>query len=223
MILQIARSNFIKAWCVLLISGSTAMAQLPVEVFGGQKKSTLDIMFFRFIKKNDQTNSPWLYFHRNRATADYRMTTTNYLPVLSSTEAISWNHQSLKGIAPVFTLQFLQRGLFPKAGVQYALTKEKITVFTWLVYGIKNNTDPDYFLLLRYSPKLTQTTKLFTQLELVNSFAFKKERQYNFIQRARIGITKRKWNLGAGIDLQQTGRTQFEKTANPGLFIRHEF
>ena len=85
---------------------STAKAQIPVEIFAGHERTTVDIMFFKYFKNNQGENSRWLFFNRNRASVDYRMTKTSYLPQFGFTEAISYNHEKLKGFAPVILDRF---------------------------------------------------------------------------------------------------------------------
>ena len=65
---------------VFIVTNFSLIAQIPVEIFGGHHRSTIDIMFFKFFKNNKAENSPWLFFNRNRASIDYRMTDTSFLP-----------------------------------------------------------------------------------------------------------------------------------------------
>ena len=70
-----------------------AMAQIPVEIFAGHKKTTADIMFFKFFKNKDAQNTDWLFFNRNRASIDYDMSSKTNLPQFGFTEAISYNNK----------------------------------------------------------------------------------------------------------------------------------
>jgi len=210
-------------YIILLCSYGTTKAQIPVEVFGGHERTTVDIMFFKFFKNNQGENSRWLFFNRNRASADYRMTETTYLPQFGFTEAISYNHERLKGFAPVVVGQVLSWGVYPKAGIQYAHVKKDLTVFTWLVCETLEHPDLDYFLLFRYTPKLSDKVNLFTQVESVNAFPTVSSGNYNFIQRLRVGIQLKSYQLGTGADFNQTGNYTFTKAFNLGGFIRHEF
>jgi hypothetical protein len=72
---------------VVLYKG-TAFAQIPVEIFAGDKKATVDIMFFRFFKNSSGDNSKFLFFSRNRASINYEMSGTENLPQFGFTEAI---------------------------------------------------------------------------------------------------------------------------------------
>lgn len=213
-----------RALFIILIGvWSTAKGQIPVEIFAGHERSTVDIMFFKYFKNNQGENSRWLFFNRNRTSVDYRMTKTTYLPQFGFTEAISYNHEKLKGLAPVIVGQVLSRGVFPKAGIQYAHITKNMTIFTWLVCETLEKPDLDNFFLFRYTPKLTEKVKLFTQVESVNAFPTVSTEDFNFTQRIRLGLQLKMYQFGAGVDFNQTGNTTFTKMYNVGGFIRHEF
>jgi len=213
-----------RAFLIILIGFySTVNAQLPVELFGGHERTTVDIMFFKFFKNQQDENSRWLFFNRNRASVDYRMTETTMLPQFGFTEAISYNHEKLKGVAPVVVGQIFSWGVFPKAGIQYAHIGKNLTIFTWLVSETLEHPDIDYFLLFRYTPTLTEKIKLFTQTESVNTFPTASADNFSFIQRFRLGVQLKTFQVGAGVDFTQTGNNTFTKSYNAGGFIRHEF
>lgn len=214
----------VKALCIILvvICGS-AKAQLPFEIFAGHERTTVDIMFFKFLKYKQGENSRWLFFNRNRASMDYRMTKTAFLPQFGFTEALSYNHEKLKGLAPVMVGQVLNGGVFPKAGIQYAHIRINMTVFSWLVCETLKKPDLDYFLLFRYTPKLTEKINLFTQVESVNAFPTASTDNFSFTQRLRLGIQLKTYQFGAGADFNQAGNSTYTKTFNVGGFVRHEF
>ncbi len=207
----------------LLLYASNATAQIPVEVFVGNEKATIDIMFFKFFKTTLGENSRWLFFNRNRASIDYRMTKTEYLPQFGFTEALSYNHPKLKGFAPVFVGQVLNWGVYPKAGIQYVILKKEITAFTWLVCETLKSRTIDYFLLFRYTPQLSDKIKLFTQLESINTLPTSTNSNYIFTQRIRFGLSVSGGQFGVGTDVNETGRNNFTYTYNIGGFLRHEF
>lgn len=207
----------------MLFFRSIAMAQIPVEVFAGDKKATVDILFFRFIKNKEGHNSKILFFNRNRAGIDYKMTKTTNLPQFGFTEALSYNHEKLKGFAPVVVVSILNKGVFSKAGMQYAKTKKSYSLFTWLVSETIKDPDIDFFLLARYSPKLTDKLSLFSQLELVNAFPTAVQNNFSFTQRFRLGLKTGNFQFGAGIDLNELGRKDYTNTINAGGFLRYEF
>lgn len=207
----------------MLLNWGIAFSQIPVEIFGGNEKTTVDIMFFKYFKNKQAENSRWLFFNRNRAIVDYRMTKTTNLPQFGFTEAISYNHEKLKGFAPVLVGQVLSWGVYPKAGIQYAHISKNMTIFTWLVCEVLEKPDLDYFLLFRYTPKLSEKLNLFTQVESVNAFPTVSKENYSFTQRLRLGLSIKSYQFGAGADFNQTGNSTFTKIYNVGGFIRHEF
>lgn len=205
------------------LTSNVVYAQIPVEAFAGHKKTTVDIMFFKFIKNNKGNNSRFLFFNRNRASIDYAMTETANLPQFGFTEAFSYNHEKLKGFAPVVVASILNRGVYPKAGIQFAKIKKDYTIFSWVVAEILKESNVDFFFLGRYTPKLTDKLHLFSQIELVNAFPTAEQKNFSFTQRFRLGVKIKELQFGAGLDVSQTGRNNFTKTENFGGFLRYEF
>lgn len=207
----------------VLFPGSIAIAQIPVEFFAGHKKATVDIMFFRFVKKNEGHNSKFLFFNRNRASIDYAMTKTINLPQFGFTEAFSYNHEKLKGFAPVIVASILNRGLYPKAGIQFAKTKKNYTLFSWVVAETLKNPNIDFFFLGRCTPRLTDKLNLFLQLESVNAFPAASQNNFLFTQRLRFGLKIKYVQFGAGLDFTENGRNIYTNSSNIGGFLRCEF
>ena len=208
---------------IMLMQSHKGFAQIPVEVFAGHKKATLDIMFFKFIKNKQETNSNWLFFYRNRASIDYKMNTTSNLPQFGFTEAISYNRKALKGFAPVAVVQLLNRGVYPKLGMQFAKQGKDYTIFTWLVCETAKEPFADWFFLGRYTPRITDKMNLFLQAELINAFPLNHADNFSFIQRCRVGLKFDSFQFGLGTDISSTGRNKFTQTYNFGAFLRHEF
>jgi hypothetical protein len=208
---------------VMVYTIEISIAQIPVEVVGGHQKASFDLMFFKFFKKKTGQNSNFLFFSRERAVVDYQQTNTVNLPQFGFTEAISYNHPILKGIAPVFVSQILNRGTYAKTGLQYAHITKNTTVFGWVVSELGQKPSVDVFFLVRYTPKLTGTLRLYTQWETSNSFPSTKTKPFAFVQRMRLGLKLRDWQFGVAADTSQTGRNQFSNTENAGVFLRHEF
>jgi hypothetical protein len=208
------------ALTILLID---ACAQIPVEVFTGHEKVTVDIMFFKYVKNKQKENSEFLFFNRNRASVVYDQTATENFPQFGFTEAISYNHPACKGFAPVLVAQILNRGFYPKAGIQYVRMKNEFTVFSWAVIETTSEPAVDMFLLIRYTPAITDRIHLFTQLESINAMATEDNGTNNFIQRYRLGLKINDWQFGLGGDFSQAGNTTYNKLNNVGIFLRHVF
>jgi hypothetical protein len=81
----------------------------------------------------------------------------------------------------------------------------------------------DFFILSRFEPKVSEKLQLFTQVELVHAFPTESGKNYNFIQRARLGLKLKDWQFGLGADFNEFGNKTFVSTNNTGIFLRHEF
>ncbi len=200
----------------------TVVAQLPVELFTGNEKTTLDLMFFRFFNNAKTEPSHFLFFNRNRVSVDYRMTGSSYLPQFGFTEAVSYNHPRLRGFAPVMVVQILNSGVFPKAGIQYVLMRNDLTLFSWFVSELKHKTVFDYYLLLRYRKPITDQLKIYTQFESLNTY-YTSSGQWVLIQRLRLGLLKSKFQFGLGTDLSERTQSDQPLSSNTGVFFRYEF
>ena len=207
---------------VVLLKGA-AIAQIPVEVFIGDKKTTVDIMFFRFFKNSAGESSKFLFFNRNRVAVDYEMNRTENLPQFGFTGAVSYNLPMLKGFAPVFVGQVFNQGIYPKAGIQYVHFTSQITVFSWFVSETLQNPRRDYYILFRFTPRISEKTGLFLQAECLNTFPTNQSAKFSFSQRIRVGLKNKNFQFGIGADLAETGRDLMTLTANTGLFLRYEF
>lgn len=216
-------NKFILLEFAMLLNWSIANSQIPVEIFAGQERTSFDVMFFKYFKNNQGENTRWLFFNRNRANVDSRMSTKTYLPQFGFTEAVSYNHPNLKGFAPVAVVQVLSWGVYPKAGIQFFHRKNDFTFFSWVVCETLKNPNLDFFVLTRYEPKLTKKLNLFTQLELVNAFPTNNTENFNLTQRVRLGLKIKDWQFGAGADFNETGNKAFTNINNIGGFLRHDF
>jgi hypothetical protein len=206
----------------LLIRG-VAFSQIPVEIFMGNEKSTIDLMFFKYFKNGKGGNSRFLFFNRNRASVDYRMTSKEWLPQFGFTEAVSYNHPLLRGIAPVAVGQVFNSGVYPKAGIQYYLSKGNFTIFTWLITETLSNPMIDQYLLSRFEPSLTDKLGLFVQAEFVNGFRTDPGKKNAFVQRFRLGLKTMAWQYGIGSDFTEAEKDDYYFHYNAGIFIRYVF
>ncbi|MCZ7556162.1 MAG: hypothetical protein M5R41_07165 [Bacteroidia bacterium] len=200
-----------------------ALAQVPVEVFSGPDRTSVDVLFFRFFRTAEGENSDWLFFNRNRAILDHRMTTGTRLPQFGFTEAVSWNPSALGGFAPVAIGQLFSSGAQVKSGLQYARVAKRWTVFSWFVTEIQGRPDLDAYLLARWTPPLTERWSIYTQLELLNVFPTDGRSARAFTQRVRLGAQWREVAFGVGADYQQRGRGTLSGSGQTGVFVRYQF
>lgn len=207
----------------MLLKGGMAFSQIPAELMTGNKKAALDLMFFRFFRQKDGSNTEFLFFSRNRTSVEYNPSKNSSLPQFGSTNALSWNPEFLKSLAPVFVCQVFSSGIFFKAGMQYAMVRKNMTLFSWLVCETKKEPNIDFFFLGRFTPALNKHFHLFAQLELIGAFPTAAAKNRIFTQRIRLGLKFREFQFGPAADFSQTGRNDFIASANTGGFLRYEF
>lgn len=220
--MSISAKLIIPITAVLLFRGM-AVAQIPVELFAGHKKVTLDILFFRYFKNNRGGHSRFLFFNRNRAGIEYKMTSAGNMPQFGFTEAVSYHPEKWKGFAPVLVGQLFNSGFYVKAGMQYARIKKDITLFSWLVMETRKNPGIDLFFLGRYTPGITEKLNLFSQLEIINTLPTSGQKNYSFTQRIRLGIQYKSFQWGAAADFSASGKSHLNTSNNIGGFLRYEY
>lgn len=196
---------------------------VPLEIFAGDKKATLDLLLIRNLKRAVETKSHFLFFSRSRVSVDYKENSQSNLPQFALTEALSYNVKSWRGFAPVTVVQIFNRGTFLKAGVQYLHQRSQFTLFSWAVTDISNQPAIDIFVLTRFTPAISDKLHLYSQLELLNSWPTQLEANTSYTQRIRIGIKRSQVQFGLAMDLTEVGKVKFSSTLNTGLFLRYEF
>lgn len=196
---------------------------VPLEIFAGDKKATLDLLLIRNLKRAVETKSHFLFFSRSRVSVDYKENSQSNLPQFALTEALSYNVKSWRGFAPVTVVQIFNRGTFLKAGVQYLHQRSQFTLFSWAVTDISNQPAIDIFVLTRFTPAISDKLHLYSQLELLNSWPTQLEANTSYTQRIRIGIKRSQVQFGLAMDLTEVGKEKFSSTLNTGLFLRYEF
>lgn len=139
-----------------------------VEFLVGTQRATQDVMFFKFFQRPSTTEgepskSDVLFFFRARAGLGYEAAAG--APQFGLTSALSWNPPALQGLAPVLVGQAFDRGLFAKAGLQYAHVTRNTTIFSWVVSALSRQPSIDVFVLGRYVHPLTELLGLFLQAE----------------------------------------------------------
>lgn len=199
----------------LTVISYSASAQFA-EVYTGDKRAGVDIMWTKPIKNKDEATTPWLYFSRNRASVDY-----DNQPLFLSVNAVSYNFKS--GIGLVGVSVFGATGFVEKLGAQFVKRKNDFFMFGWVVAEAKQKGNVDLFGMFRFTPKISETFHLFTQLELSNAFPTVTENNFSLIQRMRLGLKYSKWQFGGMLDLTELGRESYTTTHNTGVFLRHEF
>lgn len=87
-------------------------------------------------------------------------------------------------------------------------------------FDIGNKNSYELFGLFEYQPAITQQTKLYSRIQFMTNHGNNgHNRSY---QQLRVGLSKKMFQLGAGITIDQYGPTT-DITTNTGIFIRKLF
>lgn len=197
------------------LSASTMIAQ-TLEFYAGDKRTGVDLMWFKYIKNTKQEPTSFLFFSRNRASVDYHNSPT----LFGSTNALSYNLKN--GLGCVAVASFQNVGFITKAGIQYYTNKKNLLFFGWLVADIKNKGAVDCFGMFRYQPKINENWHFFGQLELFPIYNPSTE-NWNNTERIRLGVRYQQLGFGWMLDANQTGKNNWTTTENTGAFVRYEF
>ena len=201
--------------CLFLGTVTTACSQL-LEAYAGHQRSGADILWYRYFTRKDTQPSPWLFFSRNRASADYK----GGEALLASTQALSINHRSGAGL--VLVSSFVNRNYVTKAGVQYVHAGRDWLFFGWLVADLQRRGGMDLFGLFRFQPAISGDWKALIQLELFPVYHTGRS-EWNCTERIRLGAKHKKWGGGWMLDLNQRGKKEWNYSQNTGIFLRYDF
>lgn len=205
------KTMFIVMAAILLTGVAAAQT---TEVYAGNHRAGVDILWFSPFRKNSGDKTPFLFFSRNRASIDYKQPGTG---LLGSANAVSMNFKG--GIGIVSVASFTNNGLTPKAGIQYFRSVRHFMFFGWLVADLKKNGGLDLFGLFRYTPAINEKVSLMAQVELFPVY-FRESKSTNMIQRVRLGLKNTVWSGGLMADFSQGGGSNPYRTRNYGLFLR---
>ena len=123
---------------------------------------------------------------------------------------------------------FLQAGSFyvsgpgfsPSVGLQFV--KQLNALFFLVVprIDVKRRGSYDALVLVRYRPRITNSLKLYTHLQLMSNYSRRgHNRSY---QNFWLGLEKKAFQFGLALNLDEYG-PKYKTHYNPGMFIRAEF
>lgn len=198
----------------LIFTYRYSLAQLPVQVFGGNKAIEYNFLWYKGIDKKGKVN----LFNFTFFTIDYQDKSRNAYEIY---QVATYNFTKNWGLAGGG--RFTSGQFAPQIAISYQLeTKDLyLNIFPTVQY-LSNQQQVGYSLfgLLFYKPKINETWKMFNQLAFEPLFNTK-EHIYSY-QQIRIGLEyKELFQFGLGVNLEQTG-AKFETRHNFGVFIRKE-
>jgi len=183
------------------------------ELLLGTERLFIDAQYLSYFE--GQGNNKWSLFSRARATSAYDAQSTDlfmggYL-----------NYTTAKG----FGATVLGRISSFNAGIDVGPHFFKASS-TFLVYALPSININDellysWFSILRFTPTLNEKTKLFSSIELFS--AFDGDGHLSSVQRLRLGLDKKGYQFGLGVNLTERGRSFSNTDVNPGVFLRKQF
>lgn len=191
-----------------------ALAQIPAQVFGGNKAVEYQFFWEKSLDKSEKLS----LFNFTFFTIDYNKRGNNNYEIY---QIATYNLTKNWGVATGG--RFSQGQFTPQVALSYQLeTKDLYLNLFPTVQFLNNNQQLGYsiFGLLFYTPKINSTWKMFNQLTFEPLFN-SKEHIYSY-QQLRVGLDyKNVFQFGFGVNLEQLGVNR-EVRQNIGFFIRKE-
>ncbi|WP_298144462.1 hypothetical protein [Flavobacterium sp.] len=194
---------------VILIGTTLTVRAQSIELFGGNKNFQGDIQWL----KPFAVNSKFLFFNRNRFTADYNNNTTYFISGITA-------YEIKNGVGVANEMLITSEGWMPKLGTQYLKKSENTMIYAWLNCGYLKEFKYHLFSFIRFQPPINTKWNWYLQLELVANF-----NQYGnefSAQRPRIGVSNKYFQVGMASDFTQSG-ANWNLDLNTGIFLRKEF
>ncbi|MBN1790982.1 MAG: hypothetical protein JW830_10835 [Bacteroidales bacterium] len=195
----------------LLLCVHTAYSQpIPVELMAGHHYASVNVV----VSKNFTETSRLGFFHLNTITMDYDEKGNHDFTLQDLLF-----YEPIKNIRITGGAAYGKFGFRPTAGMQYVKTGKVLFILISPRINIDSEPTYNFFSIVRYKPSLTENTKLYFGIQLLNVFdANEHIKSYQWL-RAGMEIKGIQFGLAAGLD--EIG-PQPDVQSNLGLFIRYE-
>ena len=199
---------------LLTLTYYCCVAQIPVQVFGGNNAIEYNFLWYKDIDKKGKVN----LFNFTFFTIDYEDPSKNAYEIY---QVATYNFTKNWGLAGGG--RFTSGQFAPQIAISYQLeTKDLYLNLFPTVQYLSNQHQVGYSLfgLLFYKPPINDTWTMFNQLAFEPLFN-SKEHIYSY-QQVRVGLSyKELFQFGLGVNFEQFGN-RFETRQNYGVFIRKE-
>ena len=111
-------------------------------------------------------------------------------------------------------------GYQPTIGLQFFAHKKNWTAILAPRVDVVANGSYEMFVMVEFSPSLSQKIKLYTRLQAMSNFG--KENHNRSYQQLRIGFEVKGFQLGGGVTLDEYGALS-KVYSNTGVFLRRMF
>ena len=180
------------------------------EVMPGTERMFIDAQFLSFFDQQKKVS----LFARARATTEYNRSTTDLFT------GAYVNYTTKYGIGGTVIGRVASSNAGLDAGLHYFKAGKKLMIYT--LQAISLNSDLlSSFSIIRYTPILSSSLKLYTSIELFSAFG--RAGHLGSVQRVRLGLDKTGLQFGLAINLSWRGKKIELVDSNPGLFLRKQF
>jgi hypothetical protein len=200
-------------FCIVLILFTAVKARsqsIPVELMTGNRYLTINAV----VSKKFAENSRLGFFHMNTILVNYDNKDENDFAMQDLLF-----YEPLKNFRLTGGAFYGKPGFKPTMGMQYLVTGKKLFILIAPRVNIESDPSYDIFSIVQFKAPISEKTKLYTRLELLNVFdANGNIKSYQWF---RMGLEIKGIQFGAAFNLDEFGpdpKVQY----NAGLFIRRE-
>jgi len=185
---------------------------ISVELFGGSKYGT----FQNFISKKFTPTSRFGLYHIATYNVDYKSALNNTMVIQSIA-----NVELFKGLTGGVGGYMSTVGFHPIAALQYTYSGKTLFATVLPTVNMASQNYQSLLMIIQYRPVVTDKVKLYSRLQVYNSFTNFDTRTYTYEQ-LRLGLEVSKTQFGVGVTFEQYQGQLNLQNANVGFFIRKE-
>ncbi|MGD1889844.1 MAG: hypothetical protein ACFB15_04485 [Cyclobacteriaceae bacterium] len=194
---------------VLVLWNAKTTAQ-SLELMPGIERIFVDV---QWLKTFDQ-NRKWSLFSRSRATVDYEENTDLFTGAYL-------NYTTPSGFGGTIVGRISTGGAGGDVGGHFFKAKESFLVYALASVAIDTEFAYSWFSIVRYTPRLNDTWRVYTSLELFSNL--NTDGHVASVQRLRAGIDRQGYQFGLALNLAGLGKDYSTTDTNPGVFVRKQF
>ena len=188
--------------------GLTAQGQ-SLEIMPGTERIFLDVQYLKFFDEGRKFS----LFSRTRATAEYDGASNDIFT------GAYLNYTNSTGFGATILGRIASRNAGIDGGIHFFKARPNWMIFALTSIQINDELLYSWFSILRYTPALNKSAKLYLGLELFTAMG--SEGHLSSVQRLRVGIDHRGFQFGLALNMTES---RFAETdINPGIFIRKQF
>lgn len=188
---------------------SSAIKAQSFEVMPGLERIFMDAQYLKFFDEEHQVS----LFSRARATAEYTEQSTNLFT------GAYLNYTTKKGLGATFLGRVSTLGSGMDVGIHYFKASSSFMVYALPSINLNKDLLYSWFSIIRYTPSIGGSWKLYTSLELFS--AFDALGHLGSVQRLRVGADQKGYQVGFALNLGESRMSEMD--INPGIFFRKQF